>query len=329
MNSWTFRAPAKTVLFGEWAVLQGSPAIATTLSSQFIVSASQTTSGDRVEFCLQDSSAGSVMPAVFFTHEAGGGSTKIHPAWQRCVRDLRYLSTRFELPGGSYSLDFKREWKIAEGFGSSSALSVNLLFLFLQLSNPDFRPPATSEERIRFAQDSLELAHILQQDGGSGIDLVSQILGGTLVYQRNATTQQRSARALDLSFPNNLVLLHTGRKTKTHVALAKHALSAAQRTLIESSVLKFLETQDWESAIAEHYEVFKKTPVTPLWIQEIRDDLLNKGFVHQLKTTGAGGGDALLILLRPAAADEFRAWADSHSFWISPLAFNAEGVSRL
>ncbi|MBS1985224.1 MAG: hypothetical protein JST16_13725, partial [Bdellovibrionales bacterium] len=84
---------------------------------------------------------------------------------------------------------------------------------------------------------------------------------------------------------------------------------------------------DWIDTMDEHAELLQKLGVVPEAIASARQNWINKSWVHALKTTGAGGGDALLVWIEPEFERELSADIQSRGWWLSPHAIGAPAGS--
>jgi hypothetical protein len=95
---------------------------------------------------------------------------------------------------------------------------------------------------------------------------------------------------------------------------------------IGDSSARFLSTRDWPEAIQSHYEALKELGVVPDFVESARQEWIASGLIETLKTTGAGGGDALLAWIRPGALPRLTQEIEARQWWISSANWNAEGA---
>lgn len=291
------QVPGKLVLFGEWAVLQGAPALAVAVSAQFTLDYDS-----RGEFAVQIKSPEG--DHLFASLHDSVLQSKF--AW--FLKVFHY----FMLPEkGRYTLH--RDWRLSEGLGSSSAVFLSLRGLSHILQGRD---PQDSLALWQHASPELRVL----QGGGSGIDLATQIFGGTICLRKD------QVETLNLKFPPQLRLLHTGHKFTTADELQKRTLSLSQYRTLEQSTESFLLKFDWPLAIEGHNVALKELGVFTPEIQALENEWKSLGYIDHLKTTGAGGGDTLLTLIRPEAEDKFRQAAKDKGFWFSQRTWQVPGA---
>jgi len=320
MKIWAASCPAKIVLFGEWGVLKGAPAVASTVRSRFRVKTSQDPNSQKIQF-IDESPDSRLRPVELSSID----DTPLPPDWIRLHRDFKFLLNEFRMERSGWKLQLQRDWKISEGYGSSSALTLCLYLALKSKLETQFKISEDLDTRARFFESSPEISSLIGLDQGSGLDFATQWMGGSVHYRKSESG--RHVTPLQLSFPENLVILHTGRKVDTRSAIKSSDFILPLIQKLSASVETFVDKQDWERAIEQHYELFKNTPVVPQWISELRDDLLSKNICSALKTTGAGGGDALLIYLKQNKKSEFKEWAEKHSFWLGSFPFASQGAA--
>lgn len=189
-------APGKLLLLGEYAVLQGAPALVTAIDRRARVSV-----------------------------DGGARSRVIAPqlgldsAWDGDIQGLSTLDSRLALveavldelgqrPKGELVLDtgefFAGEAKL--GFGSSAALAVALLAAGDSLPNPEWLFRAAHR------------AHRRAQGGvGSGADIAASCWGGTLAYRPPIAHDQAPSACEPLRWPDALemIVVWTGAPAST------------------------------------------------------------------------------------------------------------------
>ena len=256
-------------------MLQGYPALGTTVDKSFNLTVENTpTTG--VELRAPESS--------FVWKSPREEAPEFLKAAQNILRFLLKNPLR-ELNGKT--ITFHRDWPLSEGLGSSSALFLGLALALLH--------PLPSLKGIH--KLFLEF-----QKTGSGFDLLIQAQGGFLLYgaQKNLFDQ------IELEIPKNVLFFHTGKKLNTSNAIARTRLPEKAAEKFGQSVIGFVEKRDWRRTIDEHYNLLCELGVIPAEFINLRDELMEKGLIHSLKTTGAGGGDALLVLANYPRVTELR-----------------------
>jgi mevalonate kinase len=297
-------APAKVMLFGEWAVLDGGPCLLSSLNARFTA---------RLE----------AAPGRGLTLDAGAEGTHapgepLPPFFELARSLLERLAPRApascELFQPGRRLSLTRDWPVSEGIGSSSALVACLLGL--ALSSKELALPALDE----LWPLGRELIRHIQGGRGSGADLAAQLWGGPVLLE-NARP-----RAITLEMPPELVLVHTGHKTSTTKALATTALDAGALREISEATSQFLRDRDWPAAIDRHFQALWQLGVVPENVAQLRSEGLASGLIGGLKTTGAGGGDALLLWSAPERRPELLAALAERDYYVSPHAWGKQGI---
>jgi len=294
----TVSAPAKLILFGEWSVLEPEGfGIATALSPRFrmqiIPDATknfQFVSNSDPDVPPLKWKSGTEMPKGYFSFAA---------------RALKQLSGRTPL-GGLYQ--FHRDWKLSEGLGSSSALLL-CLEVGARLIRGERVP---SPERLwQSALTTLRAS----QGRASGLDLAAQVFGGTVGLSHDKISN------IDLKYPKELFLIHTGQKMSTASEVKKRNPEPKILKGLAASARDFLQHNDWVQSMHEHWDLLCELGVVPDEVQDTRDDWQKRGLIEAMKTTGAGGGDGLLCYSIKSA--ELRAVVAAKKWWISPHDWNS------
>ena len=288
--------PGKIILFGEWAVTVGAPGVATALDcrlqlkiSDGIPGETQLVSGDRTAV-LHDEP----IPGYFYLVS-------------QTLLLLREESDP-ELWKGK-TLEFISGWKAEEGLGSSSA--VVLALLLAQAAGGTFA-------RDHIWLRGREILRICQNPMASGLDLATQVQGGSVILQSD------EALPFALEFPAPLRLIHTGRKMKTETELAERKITQNFAQGIQDSVLNFIRTRDWITAIREHAKLLEEFGVVPNEVREAAKEWRKLGWIEALKTTGAGGGDALLAWIHPGAEDLLLKDLEQRGWWMTRRGWAAD-----
>ena len=296
------KIPAKVTLFGEWAVLDKGPGIATTLDTYYSANYQPREEKGLQLIANQDSYCW------------------LHPQKQvdgffalACKTLQRSLSGSLEkiFPG---ILTLDRSWKLEEGLGSSSATVLALRVLSDLVKGVPKDKDALWKETLPFYRE-------LQGGRASGLDLAAQIYGNTV------SLQQGKVKELSLKSPNNLVLIHTGNKVSTSLMIQKTILSPPALDKIERSATRFLAEQNWEREIEKHYQALYDLNVVPDFVEEARDHWLQNNWITTLKTIGAGGGDGLLCLVNEPYKTELAADLNKRGWWVSPYTWQGHGLS--
>ncbi len=299
-STFMLQIPAKLILFGEWAVLDPQhTGVGIPLKTFFNVHLQKKENSNG--FAFEDQTVDSTQT----TKES-------YTFLNQCIDALSiHFNTDLRLLWSDKTLKLNRNWKLSEGLGSSSALFLGLY----QIARASVKrnPHKTNEE---LWHTSLPILKSLQNGKGSGLDLAIQI------HQQPTLLKQNQPRSfLFKHWPSHLHIIHTGNKVSTTNALAQQELKACAISKIASSTSAWLQSPmkqaDWQVAIQEHNEALKDLGVFPDFVKEFEHDL--KDLILGLKTTGAGGGDALLVLLNPNASMEtFHKAVLKRQWWMCP-----------
>lgn len=303
-------APAKLILFGEWAVLEGAPGIGIALSPRFRVSVSdpdETLMGG-LEILT---GARSFKPKSF---DENPPDSYFLPVW----RAFKALAPRQELSRiyQGRRIELSCQWRAEEGLGSSSALCTTLLASHMRLNHqtPEFRGADFFEQAKALHRTALD-SH------GSGLDVAIQCWGGTVILEQGIVTE------LVLGVPENFVIIHTGKKISTSETIAKGAgPKGPQLRQIEDSTRRFLKSLDFLQAMNEHLEAQLSASLMPADIQLELNKLKKDGLILAFKTSGAGGGDAILALAQMERLEELKSKVSHLKWWISDAVYSTRGL---
>lgn len=205
-------APGKIVLCGDYAVLQGAPAVVLALQRRARVTLTSRTDG-RTHLRAPEIGVSSLYGRWILGH--------LH--WRFCSPPtflrLRLVTSVLEhqarlsqaAPALDIELDtaafFARHGVQKLGLGSSAALTVALA---AALARADNREPPTLEQLVALHRG-------FQSGRGSGIDIAASLHGGTLVYQWVAGRPQ--AQTMEWPAPIGLCIVWSGRSASTGSAL--------------------------------------------------------------------------------------------------------------
>lgn len=250
------RVPSKTFLVGEYAVLQGAPALIATTKPFFRFSAKKLATGS-----------------------------------QRCLFEK-------ESPAGCWfhqSDVLLRDWSVAYhdphagkgGFGASGAQFVfyHALTTYLQ-----------SKRTAEVVRDVWQDFRACDGSGGSGADVVSQLLGGITCFRAEPFEAQSGV------WPFNevgFVILRTGDKLATHAHLK--TLDVESDELIDASeaaVIGFLENDldRFLQGLSEFQLELHTLDLQTARSKELVDLLMTLPGVYVAKGCGAMGADTVLAV---------------------------------
>ncbi len=326
-------APGKLMLCGEYAVLYGAPAVATSVGPRANVVVSRSDSGsDQVQ------APGLLAGRRRFTRDPHGAirweDAEADPAL-RLFQNLlettptseRYGSERCPL---EFSLDTRSFWSGSRklGLGSSAALSVALQALLQRLSG---------------STETAHAAHQNFQSGlGSGADLAVCEAGGVQRFQR--VDDVAVSQALEWPGGLHMVVVDTGvaQSTAPMIAKLRDWLAASRRgdgllrgllSAAESAAAAFTQSAtDFLSetvVFADRLQALDEAAEIGIYAgghDRLRELALLAGVVY--KPSGAGGGDiGIAFSDKPSSIDEFRSACIGNDFDILDLEYATEGLT--
>jgi len=306
------RAPGKVVLWGEYAVLLGAPALVMAVDRYAVCHL--TPGGEAWGF----SCAGYNAPDATLSRERLLG---VAPPAARHVASIPWhvlhaLENGALGNGGRVHTDTRAFYQGEEklGLGSSAALTVAAYAAFAELLNqqPDYRV-------------ALHIHHNLQGRLGSGIDVAAAFFGGLLRFQRDDTPSTEDPHRWSLPGNLGMVFIWTGHGSATpgHLRRFEHWLrnggdSGPIEALCRSSESLFAST-DVLQGLAEYTRRLRALDaVADIGIYDPSHEVLDRLAIDSrvvYKPCGAGGGDmgvafsedheALAVFAERAAAQGF------------------------
>ncbi len=305
------KAPGKIVLSGEYAVLDGAPAIVAAVDRYAI--AAIAASGDD----WSSVSAPGYTDRVGRFRIAAEGVDWLEGRDEFCLFSCVWQAAGVQ-PAGNVSItldtrafhDDLSGQKV--GLGSSAALASALACALIAWSEGE-QPPADVAQRAH---------REFQHGSGSGLDVAASMLGGVINYRMEGFT------SVPLSWPRGLqyAVLWSGvsADTRTRIErMSEHGRSMTRDRLgdVSGAIAAAWSTGD-AATILEQYPAYVEqlaafSDELGLGIFSAGHDVLaarahEHGLVY--KPCGAGGGDIGIVLGADAAAiDDFVAGADGHS----------------
>lgn len=327
----TASAPGKVVLSGEYAVLNGAPAICMAVDRRAVVTIEET--GDEHHVVLAPGHVDEprrflVRGGVFGWLDSSDEFELLEQVWRASgIRRRGGLALRLDT---NAFLDREHGWKT--GIGSSAALSVALAFALHELGQDDGDPVAVAHE-----------GHMRFQGGlGSGVDIATSAVGGLVEYHM----KNRKASLLSMPIELECRLVWSGSPASTGKKLEKLSSHGPQPSIDALVFSAKRMASAWESGSAS--EVLTRYREYISVLQEFSDDhdlgvfdaghdeltalAADAGLVY--KPCGAGGGDIGILLADDAdRADEFIAGSLPDEFRALDLRLDergaqVEGVTR-
>lgn len=296
--------PAKLVLFGEWAVTKGFPAIATTLNKRF------SATFNPVDFNKANEKPYLNLKAGLDNFYWFGQIVPISHFFYTVTQCLESLDYQHLLPGEIF---YNCEWDIAEGLGSSGASFLSTFLLAAHHIKKDISKNELFEKVFTNYSNTIH-------DKASGLDIAAQINGNSIYFNKG------NIQSIKIEFPKNLLVIHTGQKLDTNLMLDSIYPPKMFCDKISASVDDFLATRNWEKAIQEHHKHLHTLGVVPDIINNTLKLWKKNNWIHAAKTTGAGGGDALLVLANEDKINSLHASIKELGWWIQEAAFEAPGA---
>jgi phosphomevalonate kinase len=294
-------APGKLVLSGEYAVLDGAPAICMAVDRRV-----------RVTLAASDAECHSVT-APGFTDATGRFKTAAGGfEWLENGEEFRLVEQVWETANASVpgqlsmvldSSEFKDDQSgIKLGIGSSAALAVALANALCEIAATD-----TDATRIAFA------AHRQFQHGlGSGVDVACSSMGGLIEYTMGSTAIRRLVWPAGLamgvvwvgvpaSTGDKLEQLRrqAARPSRAALVLASRRIAAIWSSGDAEAILD--EYRDYNHVLRE-FGIDHELGIFDAGHAELTAAAAQAGVVY--KPSGAGGGDTGVILAADAAAVE-------------------------
>lgn len=295
----TASAPGKLVLLGEYAVLEGAPALVLAVDRRA-----------HVTLTHSDAECWEIVSPTLDLHarlrlQSGSttwvGGAPAELAWiatllARFPQIERAPPCRIELDSDAFYLDHSGA-RAKLGLGSSAALAVALLGALHALTNT--APPATEE--------AIAAHRAIQQGCGSGIDIAASLSGGLLRFRLDGG----AVRLAPAKFPERLrwCCVYSGRPASTRAMLAtvatwreREPAAFAQRTrelatissrgidaVIANDAAAFMSSlHDYAGALARFGEA-AGADIASREHRAIATIAADCGCVY--KSCGAGGGD--------------------------------------
>lgn len=319
--------PGKIMLAGEYAVLHGAPALATSTDAAMEVS-----------FRIRPQGGVSATSFAWDEDLLADDLLEARSSKHFLISILANACLEAELPG--LTVDVEKGYPVSYGFGSSSALTICAYAAAAAFTEQDWSRWDVARHAWKRQQEHQGIA--------SGYDVATQTLGGLTYFQhQNDLNPWPSATRQVPDLFNQLpeiVHVYTGglgadtRSTmrKTMSVLDQQQLwthwLAANRTWVRT-FLAYLRNPDsdvhWHQFLDANRTLLhfaRKTPAYPKILSE-----LERFEGHQktwtCKTTGAGGEDAVLLFGTQDAIQEAHQWLQDSGWQQMPGCFSQAGWS--
>jgi mevalonate kinase len=276
-------APGSLMVFGEYAVLQGKPAIVCAVDKRIAVTVAERADNKILIHSPTHGNFATTLADLIITKP-----------FQFVLGTLKQLQSKLK---HGYEITIVSEFSDKMGLGSSAAVTVALLTALAQALNLNM----TVHDVIR--QGRMIVRHV-QGGLGSGADIAASTLGGMVAYQ----TQPLQAEKIAITHP--MTLLYAGFKTPTAEAIkmvqARFATHASLlRSLMQSigqcgsDAIIALRKQDWQTfgeLMKIQQGLMEALGVNMPVLREMVEELQKQPMILGAKISGSGLGDCVLGL---------------------------------
>lgn len=346
-------APGKLILLGEYAVLEGAPALVVAVNRFAEVTLQSIPSRHSL---LEAPAIG--ITDLPFTVDAKGKANfgKFISKMER--HSLSFFTAAVEtvlspgqnsdpLPCFSIYLNTSQFFTPENeklGLGSSAALTVALCAALYKFRNPHFE--AEKESNFIFAT-SLEIHRRAQQNIGSGIDIAASVFGGALKYQLADSDLKTLPIREKLTIPEDLHILSiwSGESASTAYLVRKVKQFKMERpdeyegimermkqaSLAGIAAIQQKDAREFMKASQLYYHEMKSIgekggiPIVSPTHRRINDLVTAEGGAY--KPSGAGGGDIGIAFCNSAMVKEkIRRSLSRNGFQTIDLKFAEKGV---
>ncbi|MBM4252976.1 MAG: hypothetical protein FJ146_13470 [Deltaproteobacteria bacterium] len=341
--------PGKIMLAGEYSAIGGAPATAATLDRVLTAEATEL-EAPTIDGCRVSSDIWATTQLV-----PDGSAPADYP-------DEPLLATvagAMQLYGVSnIELKVSSELPVAYGIGSSSALRLAVLAAFGDIARQKQQlAPLAEDELGAVARTALQLQRTAQQQA-SGYDIATQWMGGIVVSQTSADINtwplalQRLGEGATVRLANFTHVLVGGRGAPTGSAIGttsrwlrdggKGEARSDQLDQINTAINEALWAmlgadsaldlhqltcfKDLVTATRNHRRLFAGAPGFPSALFAQASQVLGWEERWAMKTTGAGGEDAVLIFGSSDDAAKVAAAVAPLGWHLLPSSFGAQGL---
>ncbi len=304
------RAPGKAMLFGEYAVLDGAPAIVAAVDRYAVAALAEAVDP----------------PTPFVAHAAEKARERLAADGRAAPRGTPVVDSTALHAGGR---------KL--GLGSSAAVTVAAHGAVLHAAGVDLD---VEKQRIFAACDAAHRA--AQGVAGSGADVAAAVWGGVLLFRRDEGAADQPVSGVAWPASVAITLVDTGVPASTADRVARYrdaaarrpdehrALVAKMRVLALSVAGRGVPVElaalvaEWNACLAELARLIDREIVTPA---HRRIDERARALGGSAKPSGAGGGDLAVCFTPHDAVGRLRAQLASEGFDPLDLHIGAPGLS--
>jgi len=277
------------MLFGEYAVLEGHPAVAMCLDRRIACEARTVPGGDTIELLADGVFSAPIRVPVAALDQESPPLPELSLLWP--------ILRAHRGGGGGLSLRFDAGFPPTWGLGSSSASTLAAAAALRDLGGEDCGDSAVFTE-VRAAQRQA-------QGAASGYDVATQLLGGYVLFEDLA---ERPMQRIEPPASPSLrwVVGWSRRKASTAEMIRAvrrdfprgHPIYAEIGSLARRgvSLLRSGDVVGLGKALREGQSLLETLGAVPTELGELVDKLQNRAGVLGVRLSGAGGGDCVLIL---------------------------------
>lgn len=334
----TASAPGKLVIAGDYAVLEGAPAVVMALDRRARVTLDDDADAgilvDAPDLDIRAARGRMEKAVMHWQDAAAGGRLDLVTSVLECLAADKALPDAFSahLDTQAFFSAYRRGDKL--GLGSSAALTVALVGAIRALRGR--KPPALKAMIAMHRQ--------VQGGRGSGLDIAAGLLGGVLVYRLH----KGRPRVVQASWPGELALccVWSGRPASTGRALARldewHRVHPAEYDTVmnelkveATSVAAALEAGDAEAMVAgmaayasglERLGQASGIDIICAEHRAVAGMAADCGVVY--KTCGAGGGDVGVACATDTdRLTKFAKKVDAAGFYVLDVGIDVEGLA--
>jgi phosphomevalonate kinase len=311
-------APGKLILLGEYAVLEGAPALVMAVNRYAEVTLETISS----EFNILEAPAIGIFTLPFLIKD--DKVSFLHSISKEQQEKLNFFIRTLEHTLQSYEQSITKLSKIKItintsqffnetdnqkfGLGSSAALTVALLAALIKFGNQVFE---IGKETDLLLKTALQTHRQAQGNLGSGIDITASVLGGILQYQIIDKEFSQVPFYDKLTIPDDLhiLIIWTGSSASTKNFIQKieeyrrkqsddfdNIIKEMNKISTQGiEAIKLKDTSKYLEAVEKYYNEMKNlglqssTPIISKNHQENYEIVAHAGGVY--KPSGAGGGD--------------------------------------
>jgi len=322
---WTAAAPGKLILLGEYAVLEGAPALVGAVARRARVSVVDVDGGFRLRSALigneeiefEFDSDGKLR---FLSQLPPSGEAKLQ-LFRVCVEECRAAVLAFgnSMKPLRISLDteafFLEDTRQKLGLGSSAALTVSLIAaLMARFGLLDARVP----DKSLLLERAMSAHRKAQSNTGSGVDVAASVYGGVFQYQLNGKAGKPGIATHPFHLPPDLltVAVWSGKSASTPKLVGMvnrlkdanpeeyNGMMTRMRELSRTGIgaIRNSDTPLFLKTVSEYFDAMADlgeaagAPIISPPHREISAICRESGV--QYKPSGAGGGDLGILFSR-------------------------------